>query len=248
MVSTGLNGGSFGDILGSGIKGAFFGAAAGALGFAAGLAAPAGAISGFLYGGMSSVAINGVMNAVQDRPIFESAGLSFALGGAGGAIGGYYKAQNMGLNPITGTPKQSVLAESVDASIDKAQVAFDKSVRAQTEPTDMGNTAPAKVYRGGTSMELSKADIKTTMGKASGLMEPELGGLSVNSNPKNPNVASRGAFEVNTKTLPKGLQLINKPAGSTHYIITPTYSMPQNTFQALLNDVEINPMYNSIFD
>jgi RHS repeat-associated protein len=241
MVGTGLNGGSFSDVLGAGVKGAFFGAIGGALGFGAGLLAPAGAINGLFYGATSNVVVGGVLNAVQDRPIFEGAGLSAVLGGAGGFAGGYHKAQAQGLNPITGTPKASVVAKNVNTSIEKAQIDFDKSTRTQAEPINMSNTVANEtpIFRGGSSTKLSPADIKSSVDQ-SGIAQPGKGGLSVNTNKFDTNVQKYGgAFEVNTKSLPNGLQILNKPVGSSHFIITPSYPMPQNVFQSLLNDVEI---------
>ena len=140
-LGTALNGGSFGDVLGGSIKGAFFGAVGGAIGFAAGLAAPAGIIGGGIYGALSGVAVNGILNAFQGRPILEGAGLSAILGGVGGATGGYARAKADGKNVWTGTAKPSVIADNVNESIGQAQVAYDKSVASQAEPTTMNNSS-----------------------------------------------------------------------------------------------------------
>ena len=105
----------------------------------------------------------------------------------------------------------------------------------------MGNTASeTPMYRGGNSTNLSQADVNSSLNKTTNLIEPGKGGLSINTNKMDANIQKYGgAFELNSKTLPKGLQIINKPVGGSHYIITPTYPMPQNVFQSLLNDVEL---------
>ncbi len=101
-LGTALNGGSAFDIVYNGLWGAGTGAIAGAIGGYAAALAPAGAFAGALYGGTTNVAIGGLMNHMQGRPVMQGAVLGFALGAIGGGLSGYQSANSQGLNPWTG--------------------------------------------------------------------------------------------------------------------------------------------------
>jgi filamentous hemagglutinin len=151
IVGTKLNGGGWAEALGAGVKGAFFGAVGGAIGFGIGalVAVPTGAIAGGLYGAASGVVVNGVLNTIQNRPFFEGAALSAVLGGAGGAIGGYASAKKQGLNPITGAPKPSVIADNPNVTPTETQAATNNTTQTQNSPTTEQNTVQNSVQDGG---------------------------------------------------------------------------------------------------
>jgi sugar lactone lactonase YvrE len=103
-----------------------------------------------------------------------------------------------------------------------------------------------QVFRGGTSLEPSAADVKPA---ADGLIHPTLPtkdgkpgtrpqGLSLNIDPANKNVASRGAYQV--VSVPDGLQVIRD--GTTgHFVIAPTRPMTAAAYKALCGQVKLAP-------
>lgn len=134
-----LDGRSTQDILLGGFKGAIYGGVAGFAGGFAAMAAPAGAFMGALYGGTTNIAITGMFNVFQGRPAFEGAAISGVLGALAGGYAGFKMASAKGLNPWTGTPKNTVIT-TTDNAISNAQLEYDKSVRAQAKPTTEANT------------------------------------------------------------------------------------------------------------
>ena len=71
--------------------------------------------------------------------------------------------------------------------------------------------------------------------KATGLIPPTRG-VSLNSNPNNPNVVRNGgAFEV--KSIPEGLQIIRTK--DDHFEIVPTRPMTVDDYNDLLKQVEL---------
>ncbi len=140
-LGTALNGGSWQDCLLGGATGAVYGAAAGALGAYAATFAPIGAFGGAIYGGSTNVLIGGVINSVQDKPFLQGAAVGFVLGSVGGGVSGFQAAKSQGLNPMFGTPKPSVLANTINSETEVAQVAFDNSLKAQANVTSEMNTA-----------------------------------------------------------------------------------------------------------
>jgi RHS repeat-associated protein len=117
--------------------------------------------------------------------------------------------------------------------------------------TTQTSTAPTankgSFYRGGNSTELSPADIRSGLDKGSGLMQPGKG-LSINTDKMNVNIQKYGgAFEVDLKSIPQGLELTNFPQGSTHFLISPIEPMSSTIFQTQLNQIKLI-QFNSILN
>jgi hypothetical protein len=95
-----------------------------------------------------------------------------------------------------------------------------------------------QVFRGGSSME-ARPGIDVKVGK-DGLIQPtkpngKPQGISVNIDPANPNVASRGVYQV--ESVPEGLTII-RDGNTGHFVIAPTKPMTPAEYQALLNQVK----------
>lgn len=74
-----------------------------------------------------------------------------------------------------------------------------------------------------------------------GLMQPGKG-LSLNADKFNKYIDQYGgAFEVDLKSIPKELNLINTPVGGTHFVISPVQPMTPSVFQNYLNQVKLKP-------
>ena len=250
-VATAVNGGSFDQILVSGAIGGFIGGASAGLGsYAASVYSATGIINGLLYGGATNAVIGGLAEIAMGGDGVKGATMGFAFGAIGGGIKGYSNAKAIGADIWTGkmpSPKPSVLGSGLTESLDNALDAYNNkpaeiSFKAQAEPTI---TEPT-FYRGGSSLELSKADIRSGLDKTTGLMKPGKG-LSLNTNKYNKFISDYGgAFEVDIKSIPNNLELINTPAGSTHFVISPTQFISPAEFQNSLNQVRLIH-YNKLF-
>ena len=73
-------------------------------------------------------------------------------------------------------------------------------------------------------------------------------GLSINMDKMNANIQRYGgAFEVDLKSIPEGLELTNFPVGSSHFLISPIQPISPAVFQTQLNQVKLI-QYNSILN
>jgi RHS repeat-associated protein len=112
----------------------------------------------------------------------------------------------------------------------------------QTAARYAERVAEAKYYRGGNSMEMSAADLKSSVDKVTGSMKEK--GLSLNTNHLDANVQKYGgAWEVNLSTIPKELQI--KFTSGTHFELAPKQAgMSLADYQNFVKQVELYP-FNS---
>jgi len=90
-----------------------------------------------------------------------------------------------------------------------------------------------ELYRGGNNMTVRASEVKIR----DGLVQPTRG-ISVNSNPMNPNVVNNGgAYRLGP--LPTGLKA--KLTNGTHYEIIPTHAMTLENYQSLLRRIKLTP-------
>lgn len=117
----------------------------------------------------------------------------------------------------------------------------------ELEPRMVLDPKKHQVFRGSSSVE-ARVGIDVTPAK-DGLIHPtkptksgapgsKPQGLSLNIDPANKNVASRGAHRV--EVVPEGLQIIRD--GTTgHFVIAPTKAMSPTAYQSLLDKVQLTP-------
>ncbi|MCD9577351.1 hypothetical protein [Flavobacterium soyae] len=141
VTGSALNGNSFGQVMLDGAYGGLKGGVFGAAGGYAASFAPAGILNGTAYSISTNLALNGVGNVIEGQNPFQGAGFTIAISGVTGGYQGYRSAQAQGLNTWTGKPNPSVIAKNVTNFEESAQIAYDKAVKIQQEPIDMGNTA-----------------------------------------------------------------------------------------------------------
>jgi hypothetical protein len=90
------------------------------------------------------------------------------------------------------------------------------------------------VYRGGSKMTPRQRDIDVV----DGVVYPETGGLSVNTDPKK--VVSFGK-PLRVISIPDELVIRNIPEGSTHYQIEPKIEMTIERYKELLSHIVLAP-------
>jgi len=95
----------------------------------------------------------------------------------------------------------------------------------------------ARIFRGGTDMSIKPNEVKLVNGEV--VPNPSKG-VSININPLNKNVASRGAYELTN--LPDGLKIVKQGLDPGHYIIVPKEAMTMARFQELLNQIVLSPL------
>lgn len=95
------------------------------------------------------------------------------------------------------------------------------------------NPAETAVYRGGTDMTFTPNEVRLD---AKGMVKPTHG-LSVNTNAAG---LERFGGAQQIKTIPEGLQIIQRGSNQNHFEIVPTQPMKPEQFQLLLNKVEFH--------
>jgi RHS repeat-associated protein len=136
----------------------------------------------------------------------------------------FREVKNFNGTSLTGTEKETAMAEIM---LQAAPFVFRNPGITPPEPT---------YYRGGNSWEMSKPDM-SAVDKTTGLMKER--GVSINTNKLDPNVASRGAWTIDLKTLPEELKITFTKG--THFEITPVNegTMTQVEYQNLVRNVKL---------
>jgi RHS repeat-associated protein len=138
-LGTMLNGGTVGQSLMAGVIGGATGAVLGVAGAAMSAAIGAvGIIPGMLSGAATSTTVGALANILAGQNWDQNLGFNGIMGAAGGGISGLQAARASGSGIWFGTaakPQATVIATNVNNSTKEAQVAYDKSVRSQVEPT-----------------------------------------------------------------------------------------------------------------
>jgi RHS repeat-associated protein len=150
----------------------------------------------------------------------------------------------------TGTPpakpaqSQALAAEAETQISTTAKPAMQPQQVQQWQSQAFGGPLNKTLYRGGSSLEMSAADINNSFTKSTGLMKER--GISVNTDKKNFWIQQKGgAFEIDLSSVPKELKFKNVPEGGTHFEITPhsAGTMTKDRYQELLKQIVLKP-YN----
>jgi hypothetical protein len=177
-LGTALGGGSFGESMLSGFTGAATGAIFGVAGAYVSTAIGAvGIIPGMLSGAATSTTIGGLANIMAGKDWDNNIGFNAAIGATGGGLAGFSAARASGSGIWFGTavkPPATVIAGNINAATKEAQVAYDKSIRSQTEPTNMGNTTQTSDLSPTQFITKSKTQMTNLVNdiKINGIQEP----------------------------------------------------------------------------
>lgn len=143
-LATALNGESLGESLTAGVLGGAMGATFAVAGaYMSGVIGAVGIIPGMLSGGATSTTLGALANIMTGKDWDDNIGFNATMGALGGGYAGFSAARASGSCIWFGTaakPPTTVIAGNINAATKEAQIAYDKSVRSQAEPTGMGNT------------------------------------------------------------------------------------------------------------
>jgi len=206
-----------------------------------------------LIGGAAGALTGGAGGAIASRIASTVAGkaIGSALSRAGSAIGSAISSAGRSLGATarslisTGTKVTKAAPVTTTTTAGRAGApAVTSTARSaksgaalQTKTTATNSTPGAKVdnitnyYRGGDNMTVRAHEVKLK----GGMVQPKRG-ISVNSNPLDPNVVNfGGAYRL--ANIPKGLTV--RFTKGTHYEIIPTQAMTLNQYQNLLNMIKL---------
>lgn len=169
-LGTALNGGTLGQSLMAGLTGAIMGAATGYAGaYMSAAIGAVGIVPGALTGAATNVTLGALGNIISGNDWDAGIGMTAAFGAVGGGISGLSAAKASGSGIWFGTtakPSVSVIAGNINNFTKEAQVAYDKSLRSQAQPTSLEN---ASVDNGGLNLfKYGSQEAETNIGWKSG--------------------------------------------------------------------------------
>lgn len=185
-----------------------------------------------LSGAGTSATLGAMTNVISGRDWNEGLGMAAAFGAVGGGISGFSAAKASGSGIWFGTevkPSASIVAGNINNATKDAQMKYDKSLKSQSEPINMSNTAVAdSPIEFTTSSASMKPSVNYTIydGEGNlfkfGVSDADL--IRMNQSLK---MAGEGATSVVSEVLPKFQAHINETyLRSLHFNSTGTWKIP----------------------